>query len=256
MVSEFFTRLFDGIGAVATGLGTGLLHVLGLVMLVFGVLAFVVEVVLTRAPALRPRPGLPRNGVTWSPRELLVAAMCAAIYAVTLALTAGLQLVPGFVQARPANALLAVFAVLFGIPGCAGLAVGNILGDVLSGTMTLGSVGGFFGIFTAAYLVHALVGRRRPAGWGYAVRLYLVTFAAALFGTGLLISAWLATIAILPPEAVWTVAFPSIFFVVLYPQWLFSLLLLKALYPAFERRGWLGEQADAPPASGRKARPA
>ena len=245
-MSEFFTGLFHAIGTVATGLGIGVLYVLGVAMLVLGVLAFLLEVVLTRTVALRPRPGLVRNGVTWSPRELLVAAMCAAIYAVTLALTAGLQLVPGFVQARPANALLAVFAVLFGIPGCAGLAVGNILGDVLSGTMTLGSVGGFVGIFTAAYLVHVLVGQRRPAGARYVGRFYLATFLSALFGTGLLISAWLATIAILPPEAVWTVAFPSIFFVVLYPQWLFSLLLLKALYPAFERRGWL-ERADAPP---------
>ena len=249
-MSEFFTRLFQAIGEAFTVLGTGLLHVLGLVMLVFGVLAFVLEVVLTRTLAVRPRPRLVRNGVRWTPRELLVAAMCAAIYAVTLALTAGFQLVPGFVQARPANALLAVFAVLFGVPGCAGLAVGNILGDILSGTMTLGSVGGFFGIFTAAYLVHALVGQRRPTGVAYVGRFYLATFLSALFGTGLLISAWLATIAILPPEAIWTVAFPSIFFVVLYPQWLFSLLLLKALYPAFERRGWLGEHADAPPVTG------
>lgn len=233
---------------------TGLLQVLGLVMLALGALAFVLEVVLTRTVRLRPRLGVVRNGVTWSPRELLVAAMCGAIYAVTLALTAGLQLIPGFVQARPANALLAVFAVLFGIPGCAGLAVGNILGDVLSGTLTGGSVGGFVGIFTAAYLVHTVVGQRRPAGWRYVARFYLVTFASALFGTGLLISAWLATIRILPPEAVWTVAFPSIFIVVLLPQWLFSLLLLKALYPAFERRGWLDERADAPPVP--KERPA
>ena len=249
-MSEFFTGLFRVIGEVATGLGTGVLYLLGVVMLMFGMLAFLVEVVLTRTPALHPYPRLARNGVVWSPRELLVAAMCAAIYAVTLGLTAGLQLVPGFVQARPANALLAVFAVLFGVPGCAGLAVGNILGDVLSGTMTLGSVGGFFGIFTAAYLVHMLVGRRRPTGLRYLGRFYLTTFLSALFGTGLLISAWLATIAILPAEAIWTVAFPSIFFVVLYPQWLFSLLLLKALYPAFERRGWIGgPEEDAPPVS-------
>lgn len=254
-MSEFFTRLFQAIGEAFSVLGTGLLYVLGLVMLVFGVLAFVLEVVLTHTLAVRPRPRLVRNGVRWTPRELLVAAMCAAIYAVTLALTAGLQLVPGFVQARPANALLAVFAVLFGVPGCAGLAVGNILGDILSGTMTLGSVGGFFGIFTAAYLVHVIVGQRRPTGVAYVGRFYLATFLSALFGTGLLISAWLATIAILPPEAIWTVAFPSIFFVVLYPQWLFSLLLLKALYPAFERRGWLGEHEEgAPPVTG--ARPA
>lgn len=122
--------------------------------------------------------------------------------------------------------------------------MGNIIGDILSGTLTIGCVGGFLGIFLAGYIPHKLLGQRNPSGAREVGVFYLATFLAALFGTGLLINFWLQTSRILPPEAVWTAAFPSIFFVVLYPQWLFSIFILKALFRPLERRGWVSGEED------------
>lgn len=244
-MGDFFTSIFDAIGGVAQSVGITNLYILGGIMAAIGLVAFILEVVLRKTFVLRPRPALVGNGLRWEPRDLLIVAMCAAIFAVALALTAGIQLVPGFVQARPANAFIAVFGILFGIPGVLGLAVGNIIGDILSGTLTIGSVGGFLGIFMAGYIPYKLVGQRNPSGAAGIGIFYLATFLAALFGTGLLISFWLQTSRILPPEAVWTAAFPSIFFVVLYPQWLFSIFILKALYKPLERRGWVGQDEES-----------
>lgn len=243
-MGDFFQSIFGAIGNVAQSVGTTNLYVAGGIAAVIALGLFVLEVVFRRTPVLRPRPALVDNGVRWTPRELLVVAMCAAIFAVTLAITAGIQLIPGFVQARPANALIAVFGILFGVPGALGLGVGNIIGDILSGTLTIGSVGGFLGLFLAGYISHKLLGQRNPSNAREVSVFYLVTFLASLFGTGLLISFWLQTSRILPPQAVWAATFPSIFFVTLYPQWLFSIFILKALYRPLEQRGWVSQEEE------------
>jgi energy-coupling factor transport system substrate-specific component len=85
-----------------------------------------------------------------------------ALYAVFLWIFAQLPvwIIPGVTSLRPANAIPIVCSLLFGPAAAWGTAFGNLIGyDLMSGALTIGSIGGFIGNFVMG-LVPYYVWRR------------------------------------------------------------------------------------------------
>lgn len=140
---------------------------------------------------------------------------------------------PGIAYLRPAQALTTVFGILFGLPGAMGSAVGNFIGDIFAGTLTLGSVAGFIGNFMSAYVPYRIVytpGKADINTWQDVVR-YLLAVVAGGFVIAFYIPWWLAVLSIIPAEVAWIGVFGNIWLNGLITPWILGLILMKLLYP-------------------------
>lgn len=61
-------------------------------------------------------------------------------------------LLPGFTEIRPVAGLTPIFGLFFGPAGAWAFAVGNLIGDIVSDSLAISSIGGFLGNFFAVYL--------------------------------------------------------------------------------------------------------
>ena len=101
-------------------------------------------------------------GVWQDTRLIVITAQIAAIYAaILIPFKAGIPIIPGFVELRPANAIPIVTSLLFGPAAAWGAGIGNIIGDCF-GTLGPASVFGFLGNFLLGYLPYLLWGN---LGW-------------------------------------------------------------------------------------------
>ena len=92
-------------------------------------------------------------------RMIILVALSAAIYAAFLIVfKAGIPIVPGITEVRPANVFPPVFSLLFGPAGAWGAAIGNFIGDLFGGTLGIGSIFGFFGNFFLGFIPYKLFG--------------------------------------------------------------------------------------------------
>src|ERR671917_1973587 len=92
----------------------------------------------------------------WRHTQMVVlVALSAAIYAAVLIPFKGFPIIPGAVELRPANVFPFVFGLLFGPAGAWGSAIGNLIADFF-GTLTPGSIGGFWGKFFFGLLAYKL----------------------------------------------------------------------------------------------------
>jgi energy-coupling factor transport system ATP-binding protein len=95
-------------------------------------------------------------------RLIVLTAQIAAIYAaILIPFKAGIPIIPGFVELRPANAIPIVASLLFGPAAAWGAGIGNVIGDCF-GTLGPASVFGFVGNFFFGYLPYVLWGN---LGW-------------------------------------------------------------------------------------------
>ncbi len=95
----------------------------------------------------------------WSnTRMVVLAALTAALYAALLIPFKPIPIIPGFTEIRPAVAVPLVFGLLFGPAGAWGAGIGNVIGDFFGGTLSLGSLFGFFGNFLFALTPYKLLG--------------------------------------------------------------------------------------------------
>lgn len=92
-------------------------------------------------------------------RMIILVALSAAIYAAFLIVfKAGIPIVPGITEVRPANVFPPVFSLLFGPAGAWGSAIGNFIGDLFGGTLGIGSIFGFVGNFFLGYIPYKMWG--------------------------------------------------------------------------------------------------
>jgi len=102
------------------------------------------------------------TGVWQDTRLIVVIAQIAAIYAaILIPFKAGIPIIPGFVELRPANAIPIVASLLFGPAAAWGAGIGNIIGDCF-GTLGPASVFGFVGNFLFGYFPYLMWGN---LGW-------------------------------------------------------------------------------------------
>jgi energy-coupling factor transport system substrate-specific component len=83
-------------------------------------------------------------------RQIVIIAITAAIYASTLIPFKAIQIIPGFVELRPASVFPILFGIMFGPAAAWGSAIGNVIGDAF-GTLSPASIFGFFGNFFFSY---------------------------------------------------------------------------------------------------------
>jgi energy-coupling factor transport system substrate-specific component len=95
-------------------------------------------------------------------RMIVLVAFTAAIYAAVLIPFKPIPLIPGFTELRPALALPPTFSLLFGPAAAWGIAIGNLIGDLMGGTFSPGSAFGFVGNFLLGLVPYALWRRLGP----------------------------------------------------------------------------------------------
>jgi len=187
-------------------------------------------------PYIRP------NGFHWSAVAVATAGVGAAVFVVGLAgLGNIIVIIPGFVSINPTRGLEAVFGLLFGLPGVAAGMIGNPIGDVLTGKLSLGSFSGCITTGLTSYLFYRVF-RRNPGLHNFAEirvwgRFVVTVVLMAIFIKGLAIAGWLAALGLLPPHVAWFVAFPSIMIAEGLANAVVGAVLTKILYPFVDRIG-------------------
>jgi energy-coupling factor transport system substrate-specific component len=89
-------------------------------------------------------------------KMVVLTALTAAVYAAVMIPFKIATIVPGFTEIRPAVAIPIVFGLFFGPAGAWGAAMGNIIGDIFGGMLTIISVFGFIGNFFLGFLGYKL----------------------------------------------------------------------------------------------------
>jgi energy-coupling factor transport system substrate-specific component len=175
-----------------------------------------------------------KRGKKTSTIDLVLIVMTAAIYAAALLTLSFIKLAPG-TWLRPANALQAPFGILFGLPGCIGITVGNFISDLTQGTAPHIMVMGALTNFLTAFIPYLFVSNARLAtrrsiiefvGWGSLLGALIVAssiYINVMFG--------------LTPKAVAIAFFPTTFLNQLLPSLLLGIPLCKLLYPFVIRSG-------------------
>lgn len=169
-------------------------------------------------------------------RMIILVALSAAIYAALLIIfKAGIVIVPGITEVRPANVFPVIFGLMFGPAGAWGSAIGNTIGDFLGGTIGWGSIFGFFGNFFLGFIPYKMWGALVPKNdvsqtvnsgrklWAYVI--ITITAAAAcaiiiawyLDLVGLIPFAFLATVITLNNALIELVLGPPLL-LLLYPR--------------------------------------
>lgn len=76
-----------------------------------------------------------------------------------------MSLIPGFTEVRPVDALNMLYGVMFGVYGALACAAGNIISDLLGGTLAISSWAGCVGNFLGTYLAYVIwyaLAKREP----------------------------------------------------------------------------------------------
>ncbi|QQE74301.1 QueT transporter family protein [Brevibacillus composti] len=171
----------------------------------------------------------------WTTVDFVLIVVTAALYAVALIMLANVKLMVG-VPLRPANALQPVFGILFGIPGCLGLAFGNVASDLLTGSAPPHAVAvGFLGNFLGGYISYLAVShpvlKTKRSILQYFI--FVVLIASAVVACSILINVALG----FTPMAIATMFIPTVFLNQAVSTAILGPFLLKLLYPFVKRAG-------------------
>ena len=75
-----------------------------------------------------------------------------AVYLVVAVPFKVMSIIPGFTDVRPVTLLEPVYGIFFGLPGCIAFAVGNLIGDIISGSLKWSSIAGFASAFLGPFI--------------------------------------------------------------------------------------------------------
>jgi energy-coupling factor transport system substrate-specific component len=87
----------------------------------------------------------------------VLIAMCAALYVAVLLPFKFAVIFPGITEIRPGAALPVFFSIFFGPVAAWGAAFGNTIADVLGGTISIGTIPGFFGNFLYGFVPYRVM---------------------------------------------------------------------------------------------------
>lgn len=130
---------------------------LSLPIIAFSLFTFVAEVFGYEIVLAKFRMSLVKTGPVFDWIGIQAMFLSAVVYAGSLASTAGITLVEGLTWLRPGNVMAPLLGYVFGVPGCVGVAVGNLLADSFSGYYSAASFGGFLGNFMLAYIPYRVL---------------------------------------------------------------------------------------------------
>lgn len=223
-------------GAAFLSLGFGFWRVVGGILWVLGTAFFIMEL----AGRTIRNGRIVKQEIKWDSIDIAIAALVAAIYGGGLIVTAGLIVIPGFTWIRPANMLSPVFGILFGIPGCIGLAFGNLIADALGGFLSFGSIGGFIGNFLLGYIPYKFMRDHSLRSSRSVFEFYLWGVLVASIWCAVYIAWWLdiaQPLIGLPPVLAWGWFAPFVFINNSLVTAIVGPALAYVLYPVVKRSG-------------------
>jgi QueT transporter len=171
----------------------------------------------------------------WGPKALAVAALAGALKVVLQFASSPLVIVPGVLTFRLDNLVAVALGLIVGPAAVWGLMFGNIVGDLLAGTLNLGSIGGALANFFGNLLIFVMVTDPRfRRGLNYVQFIAFVIVQA--IGVTLYLAVWFDFVNLMPSEVIWTAVVPSILIAV-PPSVILAPILIKILYPLMDRWG-------------------
>lgn len=225
-------KFLSGIGSFLSSIGLNTLFIIGL--LVF--LAINVFIIASWfGITILPFEGfkIARFKQSWGTKALAIAALAGAAKVVLQFASSPLVLVPGVITFRLDNLVATALGLIGGPAAVLGLVFGNIIGDTISGTLNLGSIGGalanWFGNFSIFVLVTDPFMRKGKNYWQYLVYIIVMTL-----GVDFYLCTFFQMIRLMPTEVVWTAVFPSIL-VAVPPSIILVPALVKLLAPLMDR---------------------
>lgn len=171
----------------------------------------------------------------WGTVDLVLVIICAALYAAALIAFGAIKLAPG-TYLRPGNALQGVFGILFGLPGCLGIALGNLVADfVVGGAPIHAIIAGFIVNFLAAYIPYLAVSNARLGTRRSIIEWYV--YGVLIAGAVVAGSVWVNVALGLTPKQIAAMLSPVMFSNQVVASALISPFLLRLLYPFVDRSG-------------------
>ncbi len=183
-------------------------------------------------------PGIVKMRRRWNAKAVAMMAMTAALSVILQAVSAILVLIPGFLTFRADALVRFPFGAIFGIPAVWGVAIANLLGDALTGSLSPGSVAGAVVSWWMAYLFYRLY--RGPKDYCMAKKSAWIKYYAVVLLWCVLGSFYLCTnfsyLRLFPDSLIWTAIFPAVG-VTTFVGGLLGPLVARVVGPAAERYG-------------------
>ena len=98
---------------------------------------------------LRPQINVMNAGTK---QKLLIVLVLFMVYFIISIPFKALDIMPGFTDIRPVTILQPIYGIFFGIPGCVVLSLGNVVSDIIGGSLRLSSIAGAAANFIGPFL--------------------------------------------------------------------------------------------------------
>jgi len=183
-------------------------------------------------------PGVVKMRRRWNAKAVTMMAMTAALSVILQAVSAVLVLIPGFLTFRADALVRFPFGAIFGMPAVWGVAIANLLGDALTGSLSPGSLAGALVSWWMAYLFYRLYHgpddycMSKSTSW---IKYYAVVLLWCLLGSFYLCTNF-SYLRLFPDSVVWTAIFPAVI-ITTFVGGLLGPLVARVVGPAAERYG-------------------
>ena len=87
-------------------------------------------------------------------KNILLTLVLLAVFLIVAIPFKVMNVIPGFTDIRPVSLMQPVYGVFFGLPGCAAFAIGNLIGDILSDSLSWSSIAGFAANFLGPFIFY------------------------------------------------------------------------------------------------------
>lgn len=183
-------------------------------------------------------PGIVKMRRRWNAKSVTMMAMTAALSVILQAVSALLVLIPGFLTFRADALVRFPFGAIFGMPAVWGVAVANLVGDALTGSLSPGSIAGAIVSWWMAYLFYRCYrgpedyGMQKSSAW---IKYYAVALLWCLLGP-LFLCTNFEMLQLFPAQVIWTAIFPAVGLTT-FVGGLLGPLVARVVAPAAERYG-------------------
>jgi hypothetical protein len=183
-------------------------------------------------------PGVVKMHRRWNAKAVTMMAMTAALSVILQAASALLVLIPGFLTFRADAMVRFSFGAIFGMPAVWGVAIANLLGDALTGSLSPGSAAGAIISWWMPYLFYRFYQRRddycmtRSTAW---FKYYAVVLLWCVLGS-LYLCTNFSYLRLFPDSVIWRAIFPAVG-ITTFVGGLLGPLVARVIGPAAERYG-------------------
>jgi hypothetical protein len=174
----------------------------------------------------------------WNAKAVTMMAMTATLSIILQATSAILVLIPGFLTFRADALVRFPFGAIFGMPAVWGVAIANLLGDALTGSLSPGSAAGAIISWWMAYLFYRFYHgpldycMMKSSAW---FKYYAVALLWCALGS-LYLCTNFSYLRLFPDPLIWKAIFPAVS-ITTFVGGLLGPLVARVIGPAAERYG-------------------